>query len=134
MAAITVTVHRKLSRVWPRVEFPSDFDEGLVARNLIDCAKTVTAVVLHAFMLCWPPGVVAQMRYLAAPMFYRSQQVHEDVGNRGSAIAARLAHEHDDQRLFVIQYRLVLALDVEGDLLRVKPRCNGTAGSSHGSM
>ena len=44
IAAITVTVHRKLSRVWPRVEFPSDFDEGLVAKNLIDCAKTGTAV------------------------------------------------------------------------------------------
>ena len=44
IAAITVTVHKKLSRVWPRVEFPSDFDEGLVARNLIDCAKTGTAV------------------------------------------------------------------------------------------
>ena len=44
IAAVTVTVHRKLSRVWPRVEFPSDFDEGLVARNLIDCAKTGTAL------------------------------------------------------------------------------------------
>ena len=62
IAAVTVTVHKKLPRVWPRVEFPSDFDEGQppsafhvlsfdegpVARNLIDCAKTVTAVVLHA--------------------------------------------------------------------------------------
>ena len=44
IAAVTVTVHKKLPRVWPRVEFPSDFDEGLVARNLIDCAKTGTAV------------------------------------------------------------------------------------------
>ena len=70
-------------------------------------------------MLCWPPGVVAQMRYLAAPMFNRSQQVHEDVGNRGSAIAARPAHEHDDQRLFISQYLLVLELDVAGELLRV---------------
>ena len=34
IAAITVTVHKKLSRVWPRVEFPSDFlNEGLVDRN-----------------------------------------------------------------------------------------------------
>ena len=59
IAAITVTVHKKLSRVWPRVEFPSDFDEGQapsafhvlsyfdegpLAKNLIDCAKTGTAV------------------------------------------------------------------------------------------
>ena len=39
IAAVTVTVHTKLSRVWPRVEFPSDDDEGLVAKNLIDWAK-----------------------------------------------------------------------------------------------
>ena len=44
IAAVTVTDHKKLSRVWPRVEFPSDEDEGLVARNLIDWAKTGTAV------------------------------------------------------------------------------------------
>ena len=45
IAAVTVTVHRKLSRVWPRVEFPSDLlNEGPVARKLIDCAKTGTAV------------------------------------------------------------------------------------------
>ena len=60
---VVVVLQLKENRVWPRVEFPSDFDEGQapsafhvlsyfdegpVARNLIDCAKTVTAVVLHA--------------------------------------------------------------------------------------
>ena len=50
IAAVTVTVHRKLSRVWPRVEFPSDFDEGLVANDLIpnkSNIQTGIGVILH---------------------------------------------------------------------------------------
>ena len=63
IAAITVTVHRKLSRVWPRVEFPSDFlNEGLVARNLIDCAMTACRMTAfpNAAMKAFPNAAIVR--------------------------------------------------------------------------